>query len=165
MAQITLQGNTAQTSGELPAVGSMAPDFLLTRTDLSDISLNDFAAQKVVLSIFPSIDTPVCATSTRRFNMEVSKWKNTAVLCISRDLPFAHTRFCEAEGLKNIIPLSEMRRRDFGEQYGVAIVNGPLAGLLARAVLLIDENGEIIYTQLVNEIGKEPDYQKLIAAL
>ncbi len=165
MAKITLKGNPAQTSGELPAVGSIAPNFSLTRTDLSDLSLKDFSGQKVVLNIFPSIDTPVCAASTRRFNAEASNMKNTVVLCVSRDLPFAHSRFCAAEGLEDVITVSEMRRSDFGETYGVVITDGPLADLLARAVILIDEKGEIIYTQLVTEIGEEPDYRKLIAAL
>ncbi len=165
MAKITLKGNPAQTSGELPAVGSEAPNFSLTRTDLSDLSLKDFSGQKVVLNIFPSIDTPVCAASTRRFNAEASNLKNTVVLCVSRDLPFAHSRFCAAEGLEDVITVSEMRRSDFGETYGVVITDGPLADLLARAVILIDEKGEIIYTQLVTEIGEEPDYRKLIAAL
>jgi thiol peroxidase len=165
MANITLKGNPAQTSGELPTVGSEAPNFSLTRTDLSDISLKDFSGQKVVLNIFPSIDTPVCAASTRRFNAEAGNLKNTVVLCISRDLPFAHSRFCAAEGLKDVITVSEMRRSDFGETYGIVITNGPLADLLARAVILIDEKGKIIYTQLVTEIGEEPDYRKLIAAL
>ncbi len=165
MAKITLKGNPAQTSGELPAVGSEAPNFSLTRTDLSDLSLKDFSGQKVVLNIFPSIDTPVCAASTRRFNAEAGNLKNTVVLCVSRDLPFAHSRFCAAEGLEDVITVSEMRRSDFGETYGVVITDGPLADLLARAVILIDEKGEIIYTQLVTEIGEEPDYRKLIAAL
>jgi len=165
MAKITLKGNPAQTSGELPAVGSTAPNFSLTRTDLSDLSLKDFSGKKIVLNIFPSIDTPVCATSTRRFNAEAGNLKNTVVLCVSRDLPFAHSRFCAAEGLEDVITVSEMRRSDFGETYGVVITDGPLADLLARAVILIDEKGEIIYTQLVTEIGEEPDYRKLIAAL
>jgi len=165
MAEITLKGMPVHTIGELPSVGQAAPDFLLTRTDLSDMSLKDVAGKRIVLNIFPSVDTTTCAMSVRRFNSEISKFEKAAALCISRDLPFAHARFCGTEGLNDVISLSEMRHRDFGKQYGVEMTDGPLAGLLARAVMVIDENGKIIYTQLVSEIGEEPDYEKALTAL
>ena len=165
MAQITLKGNPIQTSGRLPSPGYAAPDFSLTQRDLSDMSLRDVAGKRVVLNIFPSIDTPTCSASVRRFNTEISDQENAVVLCISRDLPFAHDRFCEAEDIKNAISLSEMRHRDFGEKYGLAILDGPLAGLLARAVVILDESGKIIYSELVSEIASEPDYEKALNAL
>ena len=165
MAEITLKGTPVRTSGELPSVGQPAPGFTLTRTDLSDMSLKDVVGKRVVLNIFPSIDTSVCAMSVRRFNSEISNFENAVALCISRDLPFAHARFCGAEGLSDVISLSEMRHSDFGKQYGVVMTDGPLASLLARAVVVIDEKGKIIYTQLVGEIGEEPDYEKALAAL
>jgi thiol peroxidase len=165
MAEITLKGRPVHIAGELPLVGQSAPDFSLTRMDLSDMSLKDLAGKRVVLNIFPSVDTSVCAMSVRRFNSEISKFENAAVLCISRDLPFAHARFCGAEGLKDVISLSEMRHRDFGKTYGVVMTDGPLAGLLARAVVVIDEKQKIVYTQLVNEIGEEPDYEKALTAM
>jgi len=165
MAQITLKGNPIHTIGELPGVGETAPDFLLTKTDLSDISIKDFAGKKVVLNIFPSVDTPVCSTSVRKFNAEINKYENAAVVCASMDLPFAHERFCGAEGLENVVSVSEMRKRDFGDAYGVRMVDGPLAGLLARAVVVIDENGKVIYSQLVEEIAQEPDYEKALDIL
>jgi thiol peroxidase len=158
MADITLKGNSIHTSGTLPAIGSTAPDFLLTGTDLADVSLKDFAGKTVVLNIFPSIDTPVCATSVRRFNADAGKLPNTVVLCISLDLPFAHKRFCGAEGLDNVRSLTELRQRAFGEAYGVRIVDGPLAGLLARAVVIINGTGQVVYTEQVPEIVQEPDY-------
>ena len=165
MAQITLNGNPIQTSGTLPSPGYAAPDFLLTQRDLSDMSLRDVAGKRVVLNIFPSIDTPPCSASVRRFNVAIGDFENAVALCISRDLPFAHSRFCEAEGIQNAIPLSEMRHRDFGEKYGVVILDGPMAGLLARAVVVLDESGKIIYSELVNEIGEQPDYDKALDAL
>lgn len=165
MAQITLNGNPTHTSGKLPTPGYAAPDFSLTKKDLSDMSLRDVAGKRVVLNIFPSIDTPTCSASVRRFNAEIGGHENAVVLCISRDLPFAHARFCEAEGIENAIPLSEMRHRDFGEKYGLAILEGPLAGLLARAVLVLDESGKVIHSELVPEIGNEPDYEKALEAL
>jgi len=165
MTEITLKGTPVHTAGELPSVGQAAPDFSFTRTDLSDMSLKDVAGKRVVLNIFPSVDTSVCAMSVRRFNSEISKFENAVVLCISRDLPFAHARFCGAEGLNDVISLSEMKNREFGQKYGVVMTDGPLAGLLARAVVVIDENGKVIYTQLVNEIGEEPDYEKALTAL
>ncbi len=129
------------------------------------MSLRDVAGKRVVLNIFPSIDTPTCSASVRRFNTEISQHENAVVLCISRDLPFAHNRFCEAEGIENAIALSEMRHRDFGEKYGVVIMDGPLAGLLARAVVVLDESGKIIYSELVSEVATEPNYEKALKAL
>jgi len=165
MAQITLKGNPIQTSGRLPSPGYAAPDFSLTKRDLSDMSLRDVAGKRVVLNIFPSIDTPPCSASVRRFNTEISEHENAVVLCISRDLPFAHNRFCEAEGIENAITLSEMRHRDFGEKYGLAILDGPMAGLLARAVVVLDESGKIIYSELFSEVAQEPDYEKALEVL
>jgi thiol peroxidase len=165
MAQITLEGNPVQTSGNLPSVGYAAPDFSLTKKDLSEFKLRDVAGKRVVLNIFPSVDTPPCSASVRRFNEEISKIDNTVALCISRDLPFAHARFCEAEGLEDVITLSEMRHRDFGQKYGVVIEDGPMAGLLARAVLVLDESGKVVYSQLVNEIVEEPAYEAALEAV
>jgi thioredoxin-dependent peroxiredoxin len=165
MAKITFKGNAAHTAGTLPAVGSTAPDFKLTKSDLSDASLKDYLGKKVVLNIFPSLDTPVCAASVRRFNAEASKLDNTVVLCISRDLPFAQGRFCTAEGLNNVISASEYRDSSFSDAYGVRIQDGPLAGLLSRAVVVVDESGKVKYTEQVPEIVHEPDYAKALAAL
>jgi thiol peroxidase len=165
MAQITFKGNPVQTSGSLPSVGEHAPDFLLTKTDLSDITLKDLAGKKVVLNIFPSIDTPVCAITVRKFNTEIVRHQDAVVLCISRDLPFAQARFCGAEGLDDVISASELRNLNFGEDYGVRITDGPLAGLLARSVVVLDENAKVVYTQLVGEIAEEPDYERALAAL
>jgi thiol peroxidase len=165
MAIITLKGNPIHTCGELPKVGSKASDFVLTKTDLADVSLKDFAGKRIVLNIFPSIDTSVCATSVRKFNAEASNLKNTVVLCVSLDLPFAHARFCGAEGLNNVISVSELRNRAFGEAYGVRIIDGPLAGLLSRAVVIIDEKGKVKYTEQVPEIAQEPNYEAALKAL
>jgi len=165
MAAITLKGNLINTSGVLPALNSSAPDFLLTKSDLVDVSLKDFSGNNIILNIFPSIDTSVCAASVRRFNLEAGKLTETKVLCISGDLPFAHNRFCTAEGLKNVITLSELRKKEFGEKYGIRLIDGPLAGLLARAIVIIDKNGKVKYTQLVPEITQEPDYEKALAAV
>ncbi|MBF0133646.1 MAG: thiol peroxidase [Magnetococcales bacterium] len=165
MAHIKLKGNPFNTCGTLPSVGAAAPDFQLTKTDLSDVSLKDFAGKKIVLNIFPSIDTPVCAASVRHFNEAVSKLSNTVVLCISLDLPFAHDRFCGAEGLKNVISVSELRKRGFGEAYGVRIIDGPLAGLFSRAIVIVNAAGKVSYTEQVPEITQEPDYAKALAAL
>jgi thioredoxin-dependent peroxiredoxin len=165
MAQITLKGNPVKTSGELPKVGDPAPDFVLTKTDLSDVSLKDFAGKTIVLNIFPSVDTAVCSMSVRKFNAQIDQYDNAAVLCVSLDLPFAHARFCGAEGLNQVISVSELRNRDFGNRYGVRIIDGPLAGLLARAVVIIDAKGNVIYTQLVPEIAEEPDYAAALAML
>lgn len=164
MGTIKFKGTPIDTSGDLPAVNSKAPGFTLTKTDLSDVSLKDFAGKRIILNIFPSIDTDVCAASVRRFNEEAGKLSNTVVLCISADLPFAHSRFCEAEGLKNVIPLSVFRSREFGNDYGVTITSGPLSGLMSRAIVIIDEKGNVRYTEQVPEIGQEPDYSTALDA-
>lgn len=165
MARITVKGNPFQTIGTLPAVGSTAPDFKLTKSDLSDTSLKDYRGKRVLLNIFPSLDTSVCAASVRRFNAEASKLENTVVLCISRDLPFAQSRFCAAEGLNNVVTASEFRNSAFSDTYGVRIQDGPLSGLLSRAVVVIDEGGKIKYTEQVPEISQEPDYAAALVAL
>lgn len=165
MAQVKFKGDPVNTIGELPQVGDQAPDFILTKTDLADISLKDLAGKKVVLNIFPSVDTPVCATSVRRFNAEINNYANAVVVCASKDLPFAHARFCGAEGLENVISASELRNSEFGDRYGVRIAEGPLKGLFARAVVVLDENGKVLYTQLVPEITEEPDYEAALKAV
>jgi thiol peroxidase len=164
MAKITLKGNAINSIGNLPENGTPAPDFKLVANDLSEKSLSDFAGKKVVLNIFPSLDTPTCAASVRRFNAEASKLENTVVLCISKDLPFAQARFCGAEGLDNVITLSDFRS-NFGETYGLQIVDGALAGLESRAIVILDEEGNVTYTQQVPEIVDEPNYDEAIAAL
>lgn len=165
MATITLKGNPIHTAGNLPAVGQPMPDFLLTKTDLSDISLSAFTGKRIVLNIFPSLDTGVCAASVRRFNAEAEKIPGTVVLCVSKDLPFAHARFCTTEGLLHVISASELRNDNFGRDFGVTITDGPLAGLLSRAVVIADEQGRVIYTEQVPEIVQEPDYEKALAVL
>lgn len=165
MASITLKGNPVSTVGKLPAKGSKAPAFSAVKTDLSTCSLSDLAGKKVVLNIFPSIDTGVCATSTRRFNSEASSLENTVVVCVSADLPFALGRFCGAEGLKDVVTVSTFRNPEFGKNYGVTIADGPLSGLLSRAVVVIDESGKVVYTEQVPEITQEPDYDAALAAL
>lgn len=165
MTQITLQGTPIETIGELPAVNTPAPAFTLTRTDLSNASLSDFSGQTVVLNIFVSLDTSICAASVRRFNTEVSSLDNTVVLCVSSDLPFAHQRFCEAEGLEKVIPLSVFRSPEFGKDYGVKITTGPLTGLLARSIVIIDKDGKVIYTEQVPEIAQDPDFEAALQAL
>jgi thiol peroxidase len=164
MATITFKGNPVETIGALPAVNTKAPDFRLTTTDLSDVSMNNYAGKRLILNIFPSIDTPVCAASARRFNEEAGRLDNTVVLCISADLPFAHNRFCELEGLKDVVSLSVFRSPDFGKDYGVTITTGPLAGLLSRAIVIIDQSGTVTYTQQVSEIAEEPDYGAALEA-
>jgi thioredoxin-dependent peroxiredoxin len=165
MAQVTFKGNPVRTAGNLPAVGSAAPDFKVTKSDLVETSLADYKGGKLVLNIFPSIDTPVCATSVRRFNEEASKLPNTTVLCVSRDLPFALKRFCAAEGLNSVVTASEYKDSSFSDAYGVRIVDGPLAGLLSRAVVVVDPNGKVAYTEQVPEITQEPNYAKALSAL
>jgi thiol peroxidase len=165
MAQITLRGNAIHTSGDLPKVGSTAPAYTLVRTDLSEVSGQDLNGKRVVLNIFPSIDTPTCASSVRKFNARANEKPNTTVLCISADLPFAQKRFCGAEGLDNVVPASSFRSPDFGQVYGVALVDGPLKGLLARSVVVVDESGKVIHTELVPEIAQEPDYNAALAVL
>lgn len=165
MATITLHGNAFQTSGELPKVGADAPGFRLVNGELKDVSLHDYAGKNKVLNIFPSIDTPTCATSVRKFNEKAAALKDTVVLCISADLPFAQKRFCGAEGIKNVETLSLMRGHGFGSEYGVTIENGPLAGLTARAVVVIDANNKIVHTELVREVADEPNYDAALKAL
>jgi thioredoxin-dependent peroxiredoxin len=164
MAQVTHKGNPIHTNGELPKVGAKAPDFKLTPGDLNDVSLADFKGKKKILNIVPSLDTPTCATSTRKFNESAGKLANTVVLVVSADLPFAAKRFCTVEGLSNVVPLSLMRGKGFAKDYGVLIQDGLLAGLCARAVVVLGEDDTVKYTQLVPEIGQEPDYDKALAA-
>ncbi len=163
MTQVTMKGNTLQIYGELPAKGTAAPGFTLVNSDLSEVTIEDFKGKNLILNIFPSIDTPVCAMSVRKFNEAAEKLPNTMVLAISNDLPFALKRYCAAEGLNNIVPLSAFRADDFGKDYGLLITTGALKGLLARAVIGINEEQEIVYTELVPDIGNEPDYEKVLA--
>lgn len=166
MAKITLGGNETNTIGNLPAVGSDAPDFLLVKRDMSEVSLASYHGQKVILNIYPSIDTGVCAMSTSKFNKEASQLENTRIVCISRDLPFALNRYCEAEGISNLDNLTNFRDNGaFGKDYGVEIVDGAFKGLNARAVVVVDENGKVTYTELVPEVGQEPNYEKALASL
>jgi thiol peroxidase len=165
MATVTLDGNPIHTAGQLPAVGTKAPDFSLTGSDLSDVSLADFQGQRKVLNIVPSLDTPVCATSARQFNERAGRLSNTVVLTISADLPFAQQRFCESKGIDGVVTLSMMRDRQFGHDYGILQADGPMAGINARAVVVLDENDEVVHTELVGEIGDEPDYDAALAAL
>lgn len=165
MAQITFKGNPIQTNGNLPSVGSKAPQFHLTATDLSTKTNQDYAGKFIVLNIFPSIDTGVCAQSVRTFNQKLSDVQNTVVLCISKDLPFAMNRFCGAEGLQAVISLSDFKSNEFSENYGVKMIEGPLSGLLSRAVVVINPTGEIIYTEQVPEITQEPSYENALKAI
>ncbi len=165
MATVTLKGNPVNTNGELPAVGSVAPDFKLVDSELNDKTLSDYQGKKKLLNIVPSLDTPTCAASTREFNKHTKDRDNVVILIISADLPFAQGRFCTGEGLDNVIPLAMMRSRDFAKDYGVLIQDGPLAGIIARAVVVLDENNTVRYTQLVGEIADEPDYDTALAAL
>jgi thiol peroxidase len=165
MATITLHGNEIHTNGELPAVGAKAPDFHLVDGELNDKRLADYAGKKKLLNIVPSLDTPVCATSTKKFNEAAAKRDNAVMLVISADLPFAQGRFCGAEGVDTVIPLSMMRSRNFAKDYGVLIEDGPLAGITARAVVVVDENNKVVYTELVPEIAQEPNYDAALAAL
>ena len=165
MATITLQGNEIHTAGEFPRVGSKAPDFTLTDRDLNDVALSRWMGKKKLLSIFPSIDTPVCAISTRKFNDYARTHDDTVMLMVSADLPFAHKRFCGDEGLDNVVTLSTMRSDDFARGYGVLISDGPLSGLTARAVVVLDENDTVVHAELVPEIAAEPDYEAALKAL
>ncbi|HNX00069.1 MAG TPA: thiol peroxidase [Candidatus Cloacimonadota bacterium] len=165
MATVTLHGLPIHTAGDLPKIGSKAPEFKLTKKDLTDVKLSDYLGYKVLLNIFPSIDTGICAMSVRRFNAEASNIGDVQVLCISRDLPFAHARFCGAEGIDKVESLSILRDLQFGKDYGTAIIDGPMAGLMARVVIIIDEEGLIKYVQVVPEIGQEPDYESALNAL
>jgi thiol peroxidase len=164
MATITFKGNPVHTVGDLPKVGSKAPDFKLTKGDLSDVSLSDFSGKVKILNIVPSLDTSTCALSAKRFNEEIKKLGGAIVLNISRDLPFAQARFCKAEGVDVVIPLSELRDRSFGLAYGVEMQDGHLAGLLSRSVVVLDAANKVVYAQQVPEIAQEPDYASALAA-
>lgn len=165
MATVTLKGNPIETCGSLPANGSAAPAFTLVKTDLAETGLGQYAGKKLVLNIFPSIDTPTCATSVRKFNQQAADLPNTQVLCVSADLPFALSRFCGAEGIANVATASTFRNPEFGQAYGLTLTTGPLKGLLARAVVVIDEQGKVKHTELVSEIANEPNYEAALAAL
>ena len=165
MAQITLKGNPINTIGELPTIGSKAPDFVLTKVDLSPYSSSEMEGKKVVMNIFPSLDTSTCATAVRHFNAKAAGLENTIVLCISQDLPFAQKRFCGAEGIEDAITLSGFRNPEFAESYGVKILDMPMAGLNARSVVVLDEKGIVVYTEQVPEIGQEPNYEAALSAL
>ncbi|MEM8619043.1 MAG: thiol peroxidase [Actinomycetota bacterium] len=164
MAEVTLGGNAVHTSGDLPAVGSAAPNYTLTGSDLGDVSASDMAGKNVVLNIFPSVDTPTCATSVRTFNQRAADLDNTVVLCVSADLPFAQGRFCGAEGIQNVTTASSFRS-DFGSDFGVTLTDGPLAGVLARAVVVVGPDGNVKHTELVGEIANEPNYDAALAAI
>lgn len=165
MATITFKGSKVSTSGELPAKGSSAPEFTLVKQDLSEVSLKDLKGKKVVLNIFPSLDTSTCAASVRKFNKEAAALSNTVVLAVSADLPFAAGRFCTAEGIANVHPASVFRNPEFAKNYGVLMTDGPLKGLLARSVVVIDEAGKVVYNQLVSEVTEEPDYNGALSAV
>lgn len=165
MATITLKGTEIHTSGDLPAVGSKAPDFSLVDVELNDRSLTDYQGKKKLLNIVPSLDTPVCATSTKKFNDAAKGRDDVVMLIISGDLPFAQGRFCTGEKLDNVVPLSMMRSRNFAKDYGVLITDGPLAGITSRAVVVLDENDKVVHAEMVPEIGQEPDYDSALAAL
>ncbi|MFY8037312.1 MAG: thiol peroxidase [Cyclobacteriaceae bacterium] len=165
MAQTKLGPNAASTIGELPAIHSSAPAFVLTANDMKDVSLQDFAGKNVVLNIFPSVDTGVCATSVREFNKRVASLDNTVILCISKDLPFAQKRFCGAEGIDKAITLSDFRSRGFGKAYGVELADSAFAGLFARAVVVLDPTGKVKHTELVPQIGEEPNYEAALKAI
>lgn len=165
MATVTLKGNEINTLGNLPENGSQAPEFKLTKNDLSQASLSDYAGQKVVLNIFPSIDTGTCAQSVRQFNQEAAELDNTMILCISKDLPFAQTRFCGAEGIDKVETLSDFRDGNFGKSYKVEFTDGPLQGLLSRSVVVLNEKGQVIYSEQVSETVDEPNYKAALEAL
>ena len=165
MEKITFKGTPVHTYGKLPKVGRQAPCFTLTRSDLTELYCHDLKGRRIVLNIFPSLDTSVCATSVRKFNELAASLDNTTVVAVSKDLPFAQSRFCTTEGIKNLIAASAFRSPEFSKDYGVEMVDGPLAGLLARAVVVIDENGKVIHAELVPEIAQEPDYEAAIKAL
>jgi len=165
MAKITLGGQPTETNGELPAVNEQAPDFQLTKTDFSEVKLSDFKGKNVILNIFPSVDTSVCAMSVRKFNEDAASLDNTVVLCISKDLPFAQARFCGAEGIENAIPLSNFKHAEFADKYGVKIQSGNFADLNARAVVVVNPEGKVVHTELVSEIGEEPNYEEALNAI
>lgn len=165
MSEVTLRGNPIKIDGTFVSVGQKAPAFSLVGADLADVSLENFAGKRKILNIFPSVDTPTCATSVRKFNEAAAKLENTQVLCISADLPFAQARFCGAEGIENVKSLSTMRGAEFAQNYGVAIASGPLAGLTARSVVVLDENNTVLHAELVAETANEPNYEAALAVL
>ncbi len=165
MSTVTLKGNPVNTIGELPAVGTKAPEFSLVGSNLAEVKNSDFAGKRIVLNIFPSLDTATCAASVRRFNVEAAKLQDAAVVCVSKDLPFAHGRFCTTEGISNVTTASEFRSNAFGKNFGVMITDGPLQGLMARAVVVLDKEGTVLHSQLVSEITEEPDYQSALDSL
>lgn len=165
MANVTLGGNSIGVGGNLPKRGDAAPDFTLTGKDLKDVSLKEYAGKRKVLNIVPSLDTPVCQASTRKFNEQAAKLDNTVVLVVSADLPFAAARFCSTEGINNVVTLSTVRNRDFHSKYGVDVTDGPLKGLTARAVVVLDENNKVLHSELVPEIKQEPNYDAALATL
>ncbi|MCP1994641.1 thiol peroxidase [Flavobacterium sp. HSC-61S13] len=165
MATITLKNNAVHTVGQLPAIGTKAIDFELVKTDLSTVSLKDFSGKRLILNIFPSIDTPTCSASVRHFNQEAASLDNTVVLCISRDLPFAQARFCGAEGIENVVMLSDFRTGDFGKNYGLTIIDGPLNGLHSRCIVALNSDHQVVYEEQVSEIANEPNYTKVFEAL
>jgi thiol peroxidase len=165
MATVTLKGNPIHTIGELPVIGTQVPEFKVVKTDLSTLQAQDLKGKKVVYNIFPSLDTDVCAASVRKFNASASQLENTTVVCVSKDLPFAHKRFCTVEGLNNVVSASDFRDGSFGSSFGVVLTDGPLAGLMARSIVVTDENGKVVYTELVPEIVQEPDYEAALKAL
>ncbi len=165
MATVNFKGNSVKLSGEMPKTGSKAPQFTLTKSDLANISSEELKGKKVLLNIFPSIDTPVCAVSVRKFNEKAAQLDNTLVLCVSRDLPFAQKRFCAAENIENVLTASDYRGSDFGKAYGLTMTEGALSHLFARAVIVLSEEGEVLYSELVPEIGSEPNYDAALSAL
>ncbi len=165
METITFKGQAVHTSGTMPVVGSLAPDFTAVGGNLSELTLGQFKGKRVVLNVFPSLDTDVCAMSVRRFNKEAAGMEDTVVLCISMDLPFAQTRFCTTEGIENVVPVSVFRSADFSKGYGLQLADGPLAGLMARAVIVVDRDGKVFYRELVEEITREPDYEAVTSVL
>ncbi len=165
MSTIAFKGNEVHTSGSLPSVGSKAPDFSVTKSDLSETKLADYSGKRLVINIFPSIDTGVCAASVRKFNQEAAGLDNTIVLCVSKDLPFAHKRFCEAEGIKNVVTASEYKDQSFSQAYNVRMEDGPLEGLMSRAVVVVGADGTVLYNEQVPEITQEPDYEKALKVL
>lgn len=164
MAKVTFKGNPFTTSGSLPAVGSSIGEFRLTKQDLSELKPQDLKGKKVIFNIFPSLDTPTCATSVRKFNEKAAALQNTTVVCVSSDLPFAQGRFCGAEGIKNVVTASDLRDRDFSKRWGLVFTDGPLEGLMSRSIVVTDENGKVVYTEQVAETANEPDYDKALAA-
>lgn len=165
MAKTAFKGNPVNTSGNLPSTGSKAPEFSLVKSDLGTLTLSELKGKKIIMNIFPSLDTSVCATSVRKFNQLAAGKENAKVLAISKDLPFAHGRFCTTEGITNVVTLSGFRDEEFGKKYGVLMKDGPLAGLYARSIVVIDEAGKVIHTQLVPDITQEPDYDRAMKAI